>query len=437
MVTTESIDPDDLQGECLQPDPTQASCVEVSGLEVTCVTPSELSATCLTETEITGECLQPQVAFCCVNVDPIQFYVFFDEYELIAELEQVDVYGLFGLVEERLASGLQDRSIWETCPNYDYCWGPTSEGQADEAYTPDVRGAIETIPYPFRWKTFFDPDTGLVYIARVDLEFQLANSQLFPSPLQVEPTAQISLCFDQNARACYAFEKNTTTIELRRFVASVVTTVNWTGTSPKLFYDGLLQQNVNQQDFVCYYLNAGNICIRVQRDNFLTEYVLATPTSTPTRITRVDKQDDCVVVWVLCENGRYIYRSAQYNPWPLLAGDKLGATLQAPTGEHIEVIVPAGFYADALGAEVQVPTGTYLDSIVSSGPYEDALGAIVDSVTGEYVLIIADGGSYLDELGATLTSVEGEYIETIVTGGSYEDSMGMTVQSPTGSYNAS
>jgi hypothetical protein len=114
-----------------------------------------------------------------------------------------------------------------------------------------------------------------------------SNSILFSGPVV---TDHVAFCFDQNSYEVIGYQKTRTTIEVRRFFNSAVDVRTFEGIDPLLQYNGLLNDEleIDQTDVVCYYLkpDTNALFMRIQRDNFGTEYVACALPSRPLALKR-------------------------------------------------------------------------------------------------------------------------------------------------------
>ena len=133
-------------------------------------------------------------------------------------------------------------------------------------------------------------------------------------------TTHISLAFDQVSREVIAYQKDATTIGLRRWVSLAMNEVTFQGLSPQLFFNGVLDpaaKTAGESDVICFYFKQGDgiIYARASRDNFNTEYQFAPLCSEASRFLYLeadiaDRRAVLVVIdthWRLCT-----YRSTQY-----------------------------------------------------------------------------------------------------------------------------
>jgi hypothetical protein len=337
----------------------------------------------------------------------------------------VDQYGLNGFNQRRAPDGKSKLSNWTICPNYDFCDGPLVE----DVTQPKI--------YTTRWAAYYDPDSGAIKYGKKNGTFKNASIQLFPAALVLSETDQISMCFDANARASFAFQFTSSEIQIRRFEASTPTTYQFSGTNPRLFYDGILQRDNTLQDIVCCYVNGGSLCVRFQRDNFAIEYVMYAPSGTEEllRVTKTDKNEYFqVVFYTSVDNRQYAVRSMVYQPFPDYYTDNALSSVTPLSGDYSSSVIIIGPYSDSGTNSVAPLSGSYDSNTVVTGPYADAAINSVAPLSGSYDSNTVVTGPYADAAINSVAPLSGEYNNVSVNGGSYIDSGTNTVQPLSGNY---
>lgn len=362
----------------------------------------------------------------CTTGDPIDQGLQFESLLNQIAIPQVDQYGFQGFEQRRTPFDSSLLENWIICPNYDYCDGPLTEG------------ITQPTIYTTRWAAQYFPDSGTIKYGKKDGSLVNASALLFPLALNLSKEDQISISFDANARASFAFQASSSTIEIRRFEAGTPTTYSFSGTTPRLFYDGTLQRNNTEVDLICFYLNGGAICARFQRDNFAVEYVIYTPPTvdSPARITKTDKQSYYQVLYFTDSIGKkFAVRSEVYQPFPARYSDAALALVVPLSGEYSSPIITTGPYSDAAVSLVVPLSGEYNSNTVISGPYSDAAATTVVPLSGAYNLVTVQFGPYSDAAGTTVVPLSGAYNEVSVNGGTYSDAANSLVQPLSGAYN--
>lgn len=89
--------------------------------------------------------------------------------------------------------------------------------------------------------------------------------------------SELSITFDQNGRPCFAYaDKTGAHLYWYDPIAGdfVVYDLDAGVLTPKVALDDKRAFNIDNSDILLSYINAGRLCMRVQRDRFGTEYVL-------------------------------------------------------------------------------------------------------------------------------------------------------------------
>lgn len=347
----------------------------------------------------------------CFPGDPQPYTPDFDDLAFQETLVPNDQYGWLGFEDQGEWIIPLSPLNWMICPFIDFVDGP------------EVEDTTQPGRYLTRWRVIYD---------RTIREFRYGiagQPQLPPDPaLGITPItlptagAQVSLGFDQDARACFAYQLNANQIRLTRFVAGVPTNYTWLGINPRLLFDGILQPDLASVDLVCCYVSAvGNVCIRMQRDNFAVEYIQITPASIPAkRITKVDRyQSYLYLYYVDITNIRYLARSKVYPPFPLFEEDIASSTSFASGGSYDPLVVDGGTYEDdGINTTIAV-SGEYVLNTITTGPYNDNASGSTVVTSGSYDLIVIAGGTYEDMSVTNSIISSGSYDLTSVDGGTY------------------
>ena len=313
---------------------------------------------------------------------------------------------------------------WAICQWIDYCYGP------------QVEGATQDAQYFTRWGVWLDTTAGTV-------EYAIDGQTRLPAPASLFPTKllgaiAISLSFDQNALPVFAIGFDDNRVEIRRNVASVPTTYIFDGKTPRLFFNGvLLPVNDPMTDVMCYYVRAGTIYSRYQRDNFGVEYVATNFPLTVTEIKKIDTKDYREILFVKRDDEdipqNYALKSVVY-PLPPISEDENGeANSYISGGRYLDIIVQAGTYSDDSSVFSIIPEGQYLNVIVlTSASDSGQIGSIIPD--GEYRLVIINGGSSSDAGSVFSQMIDGDYVLVIINGGSYNEPAQINSQIAAGAY---
>lgn len=367
----------------------------------------------------------------CLPADPASIIPSWDDLSGDVAIMPIDVYGLKGFEAYAVADLESAGRLWCTFePALDFCDGPEIESQPLEY-------GYER--YSDRWKA--QNDAGVFSYAKVGEEWSPAPAGLFPAT--VSGAEGVSISFDANARPCFAFGIGGT-VELRRFVAGVPTTYSWAGTSPKLFFDGLLQIDVSLRDVVCFYLSEGRICVRMQRDNFAVEHVLAEVEGVA-ELVKVDRgsgaDQNRLFLSVLTQAGeKLLLRSGPYPPWPISVKTRYRLLLSATPagGAYWPVVLVLDTVRDSLGLAATPAGGEYWAIRITVPTVREALGlAAAPAPTGNrYWQIRQDAGTYHESLGlaAAPAATGNRYWLVRVDAGTYRETVSLSATPAGGTY---
>ncbi len=375
----------------------------------------------------------------CFGGDPQPFFPDFATLINPLAIVPVDQYGALGMEAAR-QNPANPRTVppWWVCPFIDFCDGPFTEALPD----------LDPV-YLYRWQVFLNLRTRLVFYRRTGTPYVQAPLTLIPAPLTATST-EITLSFDANARPYFGYEDTATGLCYLAFtVAGVPTFVNFAGSSPKLFFNGQLQRDNAMTDVVCYYIRAGILRARFQRDTFGVEYTIADVSGTfgaLTRLTKTDREStdylgdlrQVIFAWGTPNTVEIELRSSQYPPFPIDFAESMDLGLIAASGLYREGIVPGGTYDDEVMAFEPIgASGSYNQVVVPGGTYTDEeLEIALLGASGTYAQVVVPGGTYTDEvMNIGLIAADGDYIATSVNGGTYTDEvMNFAPTIPTGTY---
>ena len=367
----------------------------------------------------------------CTPADPTSLRPDWEDLSGAVEIEQVDVYGMKGFDAAAYADQTTAGRMWCTFdPAVDFCDGPERESQPLD---------YEEDRYSVRWKA--QNDSGVFSYAKVGEDWEPAPVALFPAT--VAGATGVSISFDANARPCFAFEVDGT-VELRRFVADVPTTYSWPGSSPKLFFDGLLQPDIDLRDVACFYLSAGRVCARMQRDNFGVEYVLG-ELAGATELVKADRgtgaDQNRLFLSALTRDGeKLLLRSGPYPFWPVSVRFREAFTLSAAPagGAYWPVVLVLDTVRESLGVSATPAGGEYRSNRIPFPTVHESLGlAAAPAPTGnKYWPIRIDAGTYHEFVGlaAGPAATGNRYWLVRIDAGTYRDPLTISATPAGGTY---
>jgi hypothetical protein len=188
---------------------------------------------------------------------------------------------------------------------------------------------------------------------------------------------------------------------------------------------------------VCFYINAGAICGRFQRDNFAVEYVFYTPPTSiaPTRISKTDRDIAYQELFYHAGEGNYYaLRSSVYPPFPIYVSDLATLTVAPAGGEHFAVIVSGGTYIEPAALTVAPAGGSYDSNTINAPLVTEQATLTIGPASGEYTQTTVSGGSYSESTSLQIAPVDGNYVETSVNGGTYTENTTLTIGPAGGTY---
>ena len=338
---------------------------------------------------------------------------------LLKTFSPVAVYGSVGFVSLSLvASTPETRPLWKQCTNLCYCDGPSYEG--------NTVGEFDR--YKTRW--LFQFDSGFLSYGVVG-EPLVRLLSLFPTAVEYD---SFSACFDQNAKPVVVFGLGTT-VELRRTQAGVYTSYSFTGESPVLFQNALLQPDLDKQDVVCYYLRSGNLCGRWQRDNFEVEHVLVTDVEVDSLFSvRTSTLSYNTREFLFCQKScsTRLIVSDRYPPWPFFASDLAEASVTCVDGIHRRVVVDVGSYDDNAVSSIGPLNGVHRAVVVTLPTASDSVASSIGVVTGAHKLVLVTLATESDSATSTIGPLSGVHKFVVIQAGTYNDSVTSTIAPLTG-----
>lgn len=302
----------------------------------------------------------------------------------------------------------------DICPTVCFCEGPEAEGETVVEYLGR---------YTTRWMALLID--GILYYGREDGTLIQAPLDLFPGPLS-ETATHIALAFDANARPVFAYEDEGT-VYLRRYVAGTPTSYSWTGVSPCLFFNGVVNFDDAQTDVVCYHLteSGGGLYARFQRENFGVGNLVIEDDALDSLLT-VDRGRGALAAYLVFElSGKRILAVA-YPVWPIYTFDRSIASLSVRDDMDLAVAVVA------LPTETDSET-TYLTVVDDADCYpilvtlpteSDVAVAelvVVDDAKAATTIVLEDGYSDSGTLSIAVQD-DSDIYASVVSGGTYSES---------------
>lgn len=298
----------------------------------------------------------------------------------------------------------------EICPTVCYCEGPVAEGET----VTEFLGRYET-----RWMALLEE--GLIYYGRVDGTLIQAPLDLFPTALP-DTATHIALSFDANALPVFAYEDDGV-VYLRRYVAGVPTSYSWSGDSPCLFFNGVLNPDDSLTDVVCYYIpvGGGSLYARFQRENFGVENLVLEDTSFDSQMA-VDRGRGVLASYLVIElSGKRVF-AVMYPIWPTLVMDPVTVSADwLSDGDYSPVVLTVDMVDTLTSAADFLSDGDYQSITVVSNPLDSVTCTTAFGADGDYASI-AVVSSASDAFSDTVTfAADGGYYLTAIPGGSYAD----------------
>lgn len=235
----------------------------------------------------------------CFTDDPLPYTV---EWDLLFNVEAYppwddprfgpseQSFNELGFVES--AEGTENNN-WEMCPYVDWCYGPETLG------LPEFR-------FKTRWVTYLDPTTKIWSWGK-GLPQTGVPPALFPEQVgnlsYFNNVNYVSLSFDADGKPYFAFQKGANQVQVRYYDSGgQQKVVTFTGETPKLFGEINIQPAADLADVCCFYLLAGSIYVRFQRENFAVAHKMQTPSTYGSELAVLTKVED-----IRTNNVRRIY----------------------------------------------------------------------------------------------------------------------------------
>lgn len=304
---------------------------------------------------------------------------------------------------------MSQKKNWLICPDYDFCYGPEVE-------------AVSTGfgSFTYRWEVHVDGSGNVTY-GRDDLAMS-PMSFLFPSP--VTGIEQISISFDGNARPVIAFSKDGV-VEVRKTQAGLPTSATFSGSWPRLWYNGILQPLSSLQDVMCFYIRNGAIYFRLERDEFGIEYPVSgfdLTGITPYRITKTDHALRSMDLYFKDGSGRFLFFKS--TSFPFFVSDSSSHDISVVSGSYSDATITLESYSDqALFADHELLSSEYRSASISSSASDSASYSQLEILGSSYILIVISGGTYTDSASySNIELLSSSYDFVVTSGGTYSDS---------------
>lgn len=310
---------------------------------------------------------------------------------------------------------------------------PLTRGAINFCMGPFIEGSTQVQQYVQRWIAWVATD-GIRYAKFEDGTLyddtagQLTDLWSAPRPRP----AKFSFSFEQDALHAVALQDGAT-IRLRRKVSGVPTEYSWTGKSPCLFYNGIVEPDTSATDLICLYLpSAGDkILVRLQRDNFGVEYELNTDLRTT--LAELHQTDSIKIggvlyqqIWGLDTAGQQVFfNSAPYPPFPEFASDRISLVNGLDDGLYFSPIVPAFAPGDAVTMLQGLVDGAYVSVIVNATSPGDAVSMLQGLVDGVYLNVIVPATAPSDSLSMLQGLEDGAYVVQAIPSNAPSDKISM------------
>lgn len=319
---------------------------------------------------------------------------------------------------------------------------PLPYGAWDTCHGPFIYGSTQIAQFSTRWVCWVGTN-GMRFAKFVpgvlfnDVDGQADD--LFPPGTRPK---HLSFSFEQDALHAIAIQTGTDTCAIRRKVSGVPTEYTFTGRSPVLFYNGIVEPDTAATDLMVFYIKApgDKIYVRRQRDNFGIEYILngtlmttlrALQKTDTIRVNGVNRQ----YLWGIDTAGRQVlYISAGYPPFPQYAEDRLLDTLGFDQGVYFPTVISKFAPGDAASVNVGFEDGAYVNQIVNATSPFDAAAVTTGLDTGDYKLVIVQATSPFDAASVAVAFESGDYVLIVITSNAPGDKASVDVGFDSGIY---
>lgn len=253
--------------------------------------------------------------------------------------------------------------------------------------------------------------------------------------------ARFSWSFEQDALYAIAYEDATNSILLRRFVSGTPTSYTWTGKSPILFYNGILEPVTGDTDLMAFYIKSAGtkIFARVQRENFGTEHELnGTLNVVLEKLIKTEAVNISgswyQLIWARTTDGRdVVYQSRAYPPPIVRETDNVSLTIGLRSGVYFAPIVNSSA-SDSASLSVAMSVGNAFNSVVTRFAPGDWITNQINLQSGTYTLVAIGAPAVQDNVSLAPSLASGSYSDVIVEAGNQTDTISLGVALQSGSY---
>jgi len=273
---------------------------------------------------------------------------------------------------------------WTMCPDVDYCDGPNDL---------DV---VQLDRFSRRWKVRLV--SGKVTFGQVDVALIDAPEDMFPPSLSMANTTYITLSFDSRSAPYFAYQVGTNQIRVHFRLNGVPLKVQFTGEAPRLFSEVIINPIAELCDVVLFYVRAGKMYVRFQRENFAIERFVCEPTIYGEELavfTKIDANRDEQRIYLYGKTlggKRLLFRSGLYPGFP------------DPNPIHVDVDPEFGKNAITLasGSYERIDTVEFTDMDITLSSIDHSR----QQEDGAHFVTILDGTTApVAEKGSTSTSI--------------------------------
>lgn len=295
---------------------------------------------------------------------------------------------------------------------------PLPYGAWDTCHGPFNYGSTQIAQFSTRWVCWVGTNGMRFQKFTPGVLFNDTDGQaddLFPPGTRPK---HLSFSFEQDALHAIAIQTGTDTCEVRRKVSGVPTAYTFTGRSPVLFYNGILESDTALTDLMVFYIKAAGdkIYVRRQRDNFAIEYILngtlkttlrALQKTDAIRVNGVNRQ----YLWGINTEGRQVlYISEGYPPFPQFAVDSPLLSVTLDSGIYFPTVIPLFAAGDSMTNTVGFASGEYISQTVEKTVAAEQMAADLGLDSGSYALVVVNSNAPGDAGSVSVAFDTGDYL---------------------------